>query len=163
MWSSRDRGKTEAVLYVSSFIYVILKQTNKKNNNNNKEWMLKSCRNVQRIFLLILYLTAFNAQVFLHLLCSDLGGSTVDWIGPPPTIGSTLAQPIIFSLTWRPCLVLICCLQDVYWLHAYQCYTHVRPYLCCCHISVVLGRLVYNVWVVGCRRSGREAVIAVCI
>lgn len=33
--------------------------------------MLKSCRNVQRVFVLILYLTAFNAQVFLHLLCSE--------------------------------------------------------------------------------------------
>lgn len=43
-----------------------------KKKKKDKEWMLKSCRNVQRIFLLILYFTAFNAQVFLYLLCSNL-------------------------------------------------------------------------------------------
>lgn len=64
--SSRDRGKTEAVLYVLfylSFFFFFLRAEG--------GWTLKSCRNVQRIFVLILYLTAFNAQVFLYLLCSE--------------------------------------------------------------------------------------------
>lgn len=75
--------------------------------------MLNSCRNVQQPFVLVLDLTAFNAQLFLYLLCSNIG------IPLPPIccrtpVGSILAQLIIFSLTRRPCLVLICCLQDVY-------------------------------------------------
>lgn len=49
-----DRGKTEARLYVLFYLYFL---------KGRGGWMLRSCRNVQRIFVLILYLTAFNAQV----------------------------------------------------------------------------------------------------
>lgn len=35
--------------------------------------MLNSCRNVQQPFVLVLDLTAFNAQLFLYLLSSNIG------------------------------------------------------------------------------------------
>lgn len=71
-----------------------------------------------------------------------------------------LAPLIMFiSLTGRkiPCLVLTC-LQDVYWLHAYQCYTRVLPYFC--HVSVRPG--CSQPWISGGRRPEGPCVFHQC-